>query len=605
MGVGVSSRLPIALSTALAIALALAAGPAAALGLGQLQVKSKPGQPLVAEIPIISSDPTELQGLQVQLAPPETFTRVGLDAPQGEVSSLRFEPALDAAGRPVIRVTSPEPVQAAALTFLLQVDWSQGRLVREYSALVDTPESISAAVPPPIQTPSVAQPNLVIRPPAPAVATQAPPQAAPPAAVAPTPAPRPSEPPPPRAVTQAQPATSPADETTQGGVPGQYGPVRAGQTLGQITASLDSLRGYSTAQAMLALLRANPDAFIGGNVNLIKRGAVLKLPAAEDVAAVGSTEAARLLHAQIAQWRAARPQSEPVAGAVGTVASRGPAARMSAATPARTVGARLEIAPPSAVGHQRAGTQSGLQAGGEGEMLRQQLQETKETLAARDAEVNELKTRVAELEKLQQQQQQLLTMKDSALASAQQTLAKSNHAASTPTAVASQAAPPTQRPATPPQAGGIWLWSGLALVVAALLGWLMTRQRQRASALPKRHFDTEALAASIPVPHAPPALRDSEPGFLSDQFVVPRPVQPLRQGRAVVADPVAPPWHGDAATAPGAEAAATSTVDRQLEMAQSCLDRGDDDAARALLREVLDGRDPVARDTAARLLRDL
>ncbi|WP_233263045.1 FimV/HubP family polar landmark protein [Cognatiluteimonas profundi] len=592
--------MPIALSSVLAIALALAAGPAAALGLGQLQVKSKPGQPLVAEIPIISSDPTELQGLQVQLAPPETFTRVGLDAPQGEVSSLRFEPALDAAGRPVIRVTSPEPVQAAALTFLLQVDWSQGRLVREYSALVDTPESIAATAPPPIQAPSVAQPNLVIRPAAPAIATQAPPQAAPPAAAVPTPAPRASAPPPPRPVAATPPASLPAAEPTQVGVAGQYGPVRAGQTLGQIAANLDSLRGYSTAQAMLALLRANPDAFIGGNVNLIKRGAVLKVPASDDVAAIGRSEAARLLHEQVAQWRAARPQPELVAGAA--AASRGPAAPTAAVKSARTVGARLEIAPPSAVGRQRAGTQSGLEAGGEGEMLRQQLQETKETLAARDAEVNELKTRVAELEKLQQQQQQLLTMKDSALASAQQTLAKSNRAVSPPPAVASQSTPSTQPPAAPPQAGGLWLWGGLALIVAALLGWLMTRQRQRSTVLPKRIFDTEALAASIPVPQASadPAVASA---FMPDQPVAPRPMQPPR--RAAVIDPVTPPWHGDATTAPGAQEVATSTVGRQLEMAQSCLDRGDEDAARLLLREVLDGRDPVARETAARLLRDL
>jgi pilus assembly protein FimV len=584
----------------LAFALALAAGSASALGLGQLQVKSKPGQPLVAEIPIISSDPTELQGLQVQLAPPETFSRVGLDAPQGEVSSLRFEPALDSAGRPIIRVTSPEPVQAAALTFLLQVDWSQGRLVREYSALVETPESIAAAAPPPIQAPSVEQPNLITRPaapaPAPAVAMQPPPAAAPPTPVASRPV-APSTPSP--AVAEAPPAT-PADcEVPQGGVPGQYGPVKAGQTLGQIAASLDGLRGYSTAQAMLALLRANPDAFIGGNVNLIRRGAVLKVPASDEVAATTRSEAARLVHEQIAQWRAARPASGPASQAGDAVATRLPAAANRAAKPTRTVGARLEIAPPSATGRQRAGTQSGLEAGGEGEMLRQQLQETKETLAARDAEVNELKTRVAELEKLQQQQQQLLTMKDSALASAQQTLAKSNNAPA-PAAVASQSAPATPPPSTPPQSGGVWLWAGLALIVAALLGWLMTRQRQRSGASPKRNFDTEALAASIPVP-APPPSQPRSGGVVADPFVAPRPAQSGR--RTAVADPVAPPWHGDAAG--DAADVATSTVGRQLELAQSCLDRGDEDAARVLLREVLDGRDPVARETAARLLRDL
>src|SRR3546814_5694098 len=79
-------------------------------------------------------------------------------------------------------------------------------------------------------------------------------------------------------------------------------------------------------------------------------------------------------------------------------------------TPA-TADARLEIVPPSGDDARQAGTRSGIQAGGEGDMLKE-LQQTKETLAARDAEVQDLKTRVAELEKLQQDQQQLIALKD-------------------------------------------------------------------------------------------------------------------------------------------------------------------------------------------------
>ena len=119
---GVSNRLPIASSIVLATILALLAGPAAALGLGQIQVKSQPGQPLLAEIPIISSDPAELQGLEVRLAPPETFERVGLQPPTDDVSALHFEPALDARGNPVIRVTSAVPLHQPLLTFLVEVN---------------------------------------------------------------------------------------------------------------------------------------------------------------------------------------------------------------------------------------------------------------------------------------------------------------------------------------------------------------------------------------------------------------------------------------------------------------------------------------------------
>ncbi len=601
---------------AIAIALAVAAGPAAALGLGQLQVKSRPGQPLVAEIPIVSSDPAELEGLQVQLASPDTFSRVGLEPPQGVVSSLRFEPTLDVSGHPVIRVTSAVPVETPLLTFLLQVDWSQGRLVREYSALLDTPDTVAATVQPSIEAPTVAPSNAIVRlPPIAPIAVETPPAAAPTQPVAPPVAP--IAPVPPVAAAPAPEATAVAEAAPQPSAARQVVPVRAGQTLGEIAAGLDTGTHQSAAQTMIALLRANPEAFIGGNVNRLKQGAVLTIPAPSDMAEVDRSEAATLLHQQITQWRAAQPV-RPQPQAVAATADATPATPVapSAPKPARTVGARLEIAPPSAGSRQRAGTQSGIEAGGEGEMLRQQLQETKETLAARDAEVNELKARVTELEKLQQQQQQLLTMKDSALAAAQQTLAKSNAATAAPAPASKQTSTPapvasTQTPTPPPpqaQGSGFWLWGGLALLAAATVGWLLTRKRNGASVAPKRVFDTEALAASIPVARD---VDSTEQGvglnaeYMPDQLIAPRPMQAPRSNRVAVAETVAPPWHGDVQVETPAVAAALASPNAQLAMAQACLDRGDDDAARVLLLEVMDGRDPAARDVAARLLRDL
>src|SRR4249919_672989 len=160
---------------ALAFALAVAAGPAAALGLGQIQVKSKVDQPLLAEIPIVSSDPAELEQLQARLASPETFRRIGLDPPTGAAADLDFSVALDERGRPVIRVTSSAPVDQPLVTFLVEVDWGSGRLVREYSALLDTPRTVAAPAQPPIQAPTVAPSNVIERP----VAAAPPPQAAP------------------------------------------------------------------------------------------------------------------------------------------------------------------------------------------------------------------------------------------------------------------------------------------------------------------------------------------------------------------------------------------------------------------------------------------
>ena len=104
------------------------AGPVLALGLGRIEVRSQQGQPLLAEIPIVSSDPAELRALQARLASPETFARIGLEPPQGLVSDLQFSVALDPRGRPVIRVTSASPVTQESLTFLVEVDWGQGQV---------------------------------------------------------------------------------------------------------------------------------------------------------------------------------------------------------------------------------------------------------------------------------------------------------------------------------------------------------------------------------------------------------------------------------------------------------------------------------------------
>ena len=602
MGAGVSSRLPIALWSTLALALAVASGSASALGLGQLQVKSKPGQPLVAEIPIISSDAAELQGLQVQLASPETFRRVGLEPPQGAVSALNFEPALDAGGRPVIRVTSAAPVQQPLLTFLLEVDWGQGRLVREYSALLDAPRTVAAPVQAPIQAPVVAPSNTIVRPATPSAVATAPRPTPAPAAAAPArtiPAvPHPSAPVMPAAATAA---TEPAPAVSSHAA-SEYGPVRAGQTLGEIAAGLEGARDYSLAQTMLALLRANPDAFIGGNINQLKRGAVLRIPATDELSRLDQRHAAALVHEQVTQWRESRrPLAQPSTVSASTQAAPATAHPVAAAAakPARSTDARLEIVPPSTAAGRQAGAhnqanRSGIDAGGEGEMLRQQLQETKETLAARDAEVNELKSRVAELEKLQQQQQQLLTMKDSALATAQQRLAATNQKAAAPVATAT--ATQAQQPPSPqPEARGtpVWIWGGLVLVLTALVGWLLTRRRATApAAAPRRSFDTQALAAG---------MLAGAPGVVSKNVGDDADVDAVMPASSKVA---VPPWHGGTA-APEAAGLGPADAGQQLELAQKYLDLGDDDAARALLRDVLNGRDPAARDRAARLLRDL
>jgi len=224
-------------------------------------------------------------------------------------------------------------------------------------------------------------------------------------------------------------------------------------------------------------------------------------------------------------------------------------------------------------------------------MLRQEMQ-ANETLAARTAEVEELKARVAELEKLQQQQQQLISMKDSELAAAQQRLAATREAGTVASPEQAQAS------ATP------WLWGGAGLVALGLLAWLFSRRRKPV-AEPRRSYDTAALAAGMPGVGRDDDLfgGSAGEGFADEEVVAP--VEPPRWTAAPTT--AAPTWHGGAATAGVGTATAVDVADasQKLELARAYLDLGDDDAARAVLREVLDGRDPAARETAAALLRDL
>lgn len=624
-----------------ALCLLLQCQVALALGLGQVEVRSRAGEPLLAEIPIISTDPAELENLQARLASPETFRRIGLDPPTGLVSDLRFAVALDAQGRPVIRITTDVPVQQPVLNFLVEVEWGQGRLVREYSALVDTPQTVAAPAQPPIQAPQAAPSNLIERPavaapaaPAPADSpAQAPEEARADDALAtdsatdaPAPQPAPAPAPAPPAMPSALPAAAAA--TT----PGEIGPVQRGQTLGQIASELSAGSGHSLNQVMLALLRENPEAFIGGNLNLIRQGAVLRVPATETWSDASVAEANALVRDHVSRWRELRrPVAQPdaVAGAPAPAAEAdGAPADASAANAGRVAEARLEIVPAAAGASANAGTRTGTAAGGEGDMLQQQeLVQTRETLAARDAEVEELRTRLAELEQLQQQQAQLIAMKDSELAAAQQRLAESN---ARPTTSVGDAAPGPEA-----SAGLPWLWIGLGLVAAALLvAWLVSRRRP----VPARKGGPSFASAPGNSPPRRAVIVPAAPASpAADPPVVPVERASTWQAPPAAASGASPTWHASGETRePEADDASTTAPVREavtqhqsqsqgqaqasvpqetdppasagherIELARAYLDLGDTDTARSLLQEVADAGDADARDAARQLLREL
>jgi len=679
------------LRTAVAAALLLAAGNAWALGLGQIQVKSKRNQPLLAEIPIVSTTPGELAALRARLASPDTFRRVGLAPPTGIASDLQFSLGSDSKGRPVIRVTTLRPVEQAELNFLIEVDWGAGRLVREYSALVDAPNTAGAVLPPDVQAPQTPAPTVVQRPaplpePRPPVAA-APaafqPPAKPIAPPSPAPAPASAESAAPSIAIAPLPATRPAyvpaPAPAASADPAEYGPVKRGESLSKIASGLGLRREFSLDQTMLALLQANPDAFLGDDVNRLRSGAVLRVPSREDVARIAPEEAAQVVRQQMRQWRQSRravrqPDAAPAVARAAAPAkpaaskpATAPAAASAAAKPTATPAAaaprqeaRLQIVPPSGPG-KATGNKSGTSAGGEGSMLQQELRQRDEDIAAKSAEIGELKERLAALEKLKEDQQKLIALKDSELAAAQARLAEANRG--TQAAVPAPAAAKAATQAAPaPEAGGSsmpWIWGGLGVVVLALGAWLLAGRRRPAPPVRRSVFDSEALAASMAAPamgaansaqdmheadavdadadreadaEAPAPVAGDADSVMPAASVEEVPVAATAAESPAADDhAAAPAWHRPeapvadpapaAVVAEAAPAAAPvvalddlpapadvpvqASAEQRFKLARAFLDVGDENSAQQLLLELLDDDDQTVSDEAARMLSKL
>ena len=394
----------------LAIALALGGTNALALGLGPVHVNSKLNQPLDAEIPVLQGSAGEAEGLLVNLAAAEDFDRIGLNRSRLNVP-LEFSLGKNAKGEPVIKVTSKEPVRDSFLDFLVEANWPKGRLLREYTILLDPPVTAPATARAATTTPMPASPGTVTltkrERPAPAEKTQA---AAAPAA--------------PRA---AKPAAAPAPAAKAGD--GQYGPVEAGQTLSEVAHSVGE--GRNVNQMMLALWKSNPNAFYKDNINALKRGAILRIPSADEVKAIGSaTEAASQVQSQVEDWRGGRASPTLVADAGKPAAAPAAAppkktATTASATPGKSSSERLELVPPKAgkdsmaMADRPGGGGAGSAASTE---LKSELARTKEALTAREQETGELKSRVKELEDLKGKNDRLIGLKDSEIAELQQKL---------------------------------------------------------------------------------------------------------------------------------------------------------------------------------------
>ncbi|MBY8955418.1 FimV family protein [Pseudomonas carnis] len=238
---------------AIAAASALSSGMAQALQLGEMTLESKLNQPLSVEIELRDVGGLTASEITPSLASAQAFVDAGVDR-QAFLDDLTFTPVINPEGRSVVRVTSSKPLPDSYVRFLMQVQWPNGRLMRDYSVLLD-----------------------------PAKFDQPAPTASAPASSAPA------------TGTLARHTTTPHD------------------TLWEIAAK--NRHGASVQQTMLAIQALNPDAFVDGNINRLKTGQVLRLPDITQSTALAQPQALAEVSAQNAAWRQGRrsPQGQ-VAG---------------------------------------------------------------------------------------------------------------------------------------------------------------------------------------------------------------------------------------------------------------------------------------------------
>ena len=359
---------------------------AGALGLGNLKLNSALNEPFDARIRLLSPSADELDSLTVRLADSAAFARIDIDRP-AVLSRLKF--TLDRAerGADTIHITSAEPIREPFLNFLIEVGWSNGRLFREYTVLLD----------PPLYDPDKRITEFS------------------PAETRPT-LPAPPRPSPPRLEPPAAAASGRINYRS-----GDYGPIGATDTLWSIASATRPSASISTNQMMLALLRANPDAFITQNINGLRLGRTLRMPSESDLnAAGGDAEILAEVLAQHATWQAARESAAAIAGGRPEPAAMAMAMATDSPRPAiAPAGADSELRLVSVNDTDALNQQAGAAAGNGQDLIL-----ARESIESLKQENLELMDRLTENENLIEDLQRLLSLKDSEMAALQAQLGR-------------------------------------------------------------------------------------------------------------------------------------------------------------------------------------
>ena len=247
-------------------------GAAHALGLGEIHVNSALNEPLAADIEILGATAEELSSLTASVANRDTFLRFRAERP-AFLASATFKVSHDLKGKPVLLIRSTDSFTEPVVNLLVDLRWHNGEVIRQYSLLLD-PAGFSAATQVAAASPVVPAASLAL--PAPAAA-----------------------------VTSTLAANTTRTTT--------HVKIGAKATLRGIAWRVGARSDSDLKKTMLAIFRANPNAF-EGNINRLRRGAVLTIPSAADISTISKEDASREIQAQMTAWRVS-PQKVHTAAA--------------------------------------------------------------------------------------------------------------------------------------------------------------------------------------------------------------------------------------------------------------------------------------------------
>lgn len=408
----------------------LVPGLVQALGLGGIKLNSALSEPLDAEIELVQTRELTPEEILPSMASNADFDSAGVEK-YHFLNDMKFDVVLNANGRSFIKVTSRKPMKEPFVNFLVEVHWPDGRLLREYTILLDPPVYRAQAAPD-IRRPATSAPVTATKGSTTPAVTQRPVAGVSSGATTPS--------------ANAQSATA---------ANGTYGPTGPSDSLWGIAAQMRPSRQVNVHQTMLAIQQLNPDAFLNGNINLLRRGQILRAPTEADASSINAQDAIRMVAEQNRAWR-----ERAVTPSTAKAAPIDTSGKQVNNAPARVEGeeGKLTLVSPSKTASTSTTSAQGGEASSGGGVLRDKLALAEESTDKFKLENEDLKLKLNDLQEQSDTSNQVLKLKDDQIAALQAKMAElqvqleqlqkqtgAPAIATTPAAVS----PTTEKPAEP------------------------------------------------------------------------------------------------------------------------------------------------------------